>query len=81
MEMKICQELPERRIAELKIYLIWKKYTSQFYLGPEKTAILELRLQKSQKSLPCSLPEHNRNFFGRKLMALNTAQGEQQERN
>lgn len=81
MEMKICQELPERTTAELKIYLIWNRYTSQFYLGPEKAAILELRLQKPQKSVHCSLPEHDCNFFGRQVLALNTAQCEQQERN
>lgn len=76
MEMKICQELPERRIAELKIYLIWNRYTLQLYLGPEKTAILELRLQTPQKSARCSLPEHDCNFSGRQLSALNTAQCE-----
>jgi len=63
MEMKICQELPERRIAELKIHLIWNRYTLQFYLRPEQTATLELRLQKPQKSVHCSLPEHDWNFF------------------
>lgn len=77
--MKICQELPEN--AELKLHLIRNRYTLRFYLGPEKIAILELRLQKPQKSVHCFLPEHDCNFFGRQLLALNPAQWEQQERN
>lgn len=79
MEMKICQELPER-IAELKIHLIWNRYTLQFYLGPEKTAILELRLHKPQKRVCRALPEHDCNFFRRQFLPLKTAQCGQQKK-
>jgi len=46
MEMKICQELLERGISELKMHLICNRHILQFYVGLENTALLEFRLQK-----------------------------------